>query len=299
MALRIGFTGLGLMGHGMAVNILKHGYPLKVLAHRNRTPIDDLVGKGADEAVSIAALVKSSDVVFFCVRGAEEVEQLVYDENGVLSNCRPGLIVIDCTTSNPVLSRRIAEDLGARQAAFVDAPVTRAPKDAEAGRLNSLVGADKDVFKIVRPILECYSENIAYFGPPGTGHSAKLINNFISCGYTALIVEGLSLCFQSGVDARTLYRVMAAGGADSGVLRKMVPPLLEGDFTGHQFTLSNACKDINYFKEFAEGFGFDSYLAGSLLETYRSAVEAGLGDKMMASLMELHGSLAAPDQQQE
>ncbi len=299
MSLRIGFTGLGLMGHGMAANILKHGYPLTVLAHRNRKPIEDLVGKGAREAADIGALVESSDIVFFCVRGAEEVEQLVYGDNGVMANCRPGLILIDSTTSNPVLSRRIAADLDARKAAFVDAPVTRAPKDAEAGRLNSLVGAEKKIFETIKPILACYSENIAHFGPPGTGHSAKLINNFISCGYTALIVEGLSLCYQSGVDAETLYRVMAAGGADSGVLRKMVPPLLKGDVTGHQFTLSNACKDVGYFQEFAEGFGFNSYLADSLLAIYRSAVEAGLGDKMMASLMELHGKPPGTQQKQE
>lgn len=286
----IGFIGLGMMGHGMASNILKKGYPLSVLAHRNRTPIDDLVGRGAREGASIAELIEMSDIILFCVRGAEEVERLVYDENGLLDNCRPGIILVDCTTSSPVLSRRIAGDLENRQAAFVDAPVTRAPQDAEAGRLNSLVGADPEVFETVKPILDCYSENISHFGPPGAGHSAKLINNFISCGYTALIAEGLSLCFKAGVDAQMLYQVMASGGADSGVLRKMVPPLLQGDLTGHRFTLSNACKDVGYFKTFAEGFGFSSYLADSLLTTYKSAVDAGLGDKMMASLMELHGA---------
>ena len=286
----VGFIGLGMMGHGMAANILKKGYPLSILAHRNRKPIDDLVGRGAREVASIAALVEISDIILFCVRGAEEVECLVYDEKGLLDSCRPGIILVDCTTSSPVLSRRIAADLESRQAAFVDAPVTRAPQDAEAGRLNSLVGADPTVFEKVKPILECYSENIAYFGPPGAGHSAKLINNFISCGYTALIAEGVSLCFRAGVDAQMLYEVMSTGGADSGVLRKMVPPLLAGDLTGHRFTLSNACKDVGYFKTFAEGFGFSSYLAGSLLQTYESAVDAGLGDKMMASLMELHGA---------
>ncbi|MBT8354289.1 MAG: NAD(P)-dependent oxidoreductase [Desulfofustis sp.] len=284
----IGFIGLGMMGHGMASNILNKGYPLSVVAHRNRKPIDDLVGRGAREVVSTAELVEMSDIIFFCVRGAEEVERLVYDENGLLDNCRPGIILVDCTTSSPVLSKRIATDLENRQAAFVDAPVTRAPQDAEAGRLNSLVGAAPKVFETVKPILDCYSENISYFGPPGAGHSAKLINNFISCGYTALIAEGLSLCFKAGVDAHTLYQVMSTGGADSGVLRKMVPPLLQGDLTGHRFTLSNACKDVGYFKTFAEGFGFSSYLADSLHKTYKSAVDAGLGDKMMASLMELH-----------
>ena len=285
----LGFVGLGMMGHGIAANLLNHGYPLKALVHRNRAPLEDLLSRGATEAASLAELVSASDVVFFCVTGAREVEQLVYGEHGVLAVCRPGFILVDCSTSNPNLSRRIAADLGDRDAHFVDAPVTRAPKDAEAGRLNSLVGADKSIFTRIEPLLGCYSENIAHFGPPGAGHSAKLINNFISCGYTALIAEGLSLCFQAGVDAETLYQVMSSGGADSGVLRKMVPPLLQGDLTGHKFTLKNACKDVGYFKEFADGFGFESYLAESLLRTYQSAIEAGLGEKMMASLVQLHG----------
>jgi len=285
----IGFVGLGMMGHGMAANILKKAYPLTGLAHCNRKPLEDLIGRGASEAADIGDLAAVADVVFFCVTGAPQVEELVYRENGVIDHCRPGFILVDCSTSNPTLSRRIAEDLSARGAHFVDAPVTRAPRDAEAGRLNSLVGADQDVFTRVQPIIACYSEHIHYFGPPGAGHSAKLINNFVTMGYAALIAEGMSLCFKAGVDGAALYEIMSAGGADSGVLRKMVPPLLKGDLTGHQFTLKNACKDVGYFKEFAAGFDFDSYLVESLLSTYKSAVDAGLGDKMMASLVELHG----------
>ncbi len=288
---RIGFVGLGMMGHGIAANILKNGYPLTGHVHRNRAGIEDLLEQGAAEASSIAELVERSDIVFFCVTGAKEVETLVYAENGVLQKCRPGFILVDCSTSDPALSRRIAGDLAGKQAGFADAPVTRAPKDAEAGRLNSLVGADGEVFQRIRPLLECYSENIAYFGLPGSGHSAKLINNFISCGYTALISEGMSLCFQAGVDAKVLYEVMSSGGADSGVLRKMVPPLLEGDLTGHKFSIANAFKDVGYFKGFADSLEFKSYLVDSLLSTYQSAIDAGLGDKLMASLLELHGTV--------
>jgi 3-hydroxyisobutyrate dehydrogenase-like beta-hydroxyacid dehydrogenase len=288
---KTGFVGLGMMGHGIAANILKNGYPLMGLVHRNRAPLDDLIAKGASEASSVAELVEASDIVFFCVTGAQEVEALVYSDDGLLQKCTPGLVLIDCTTSTPALSKRIAADLLKRQAHYVDAPVTRAPKDAEAGRLNSLVGAEKDIFEKIRPLLECYSENIAYFGLPGSGHSAKLINNFISCGYTALISEGMSLCFKAGVDARELYQVMSEGGADSGVLRKMVPPLLDGDLTGHKFSLSNARKDVGYFKDFADSIEFNSYLVDALLATYQSAVDAGLGSKLMASLVELHGTL--------
>ncbi len=288
MVKTIGFIGLGMMGHGIAANILKGGYALRAMAHRNREPLMRLVAQGAVEVATPAELAASCDAVFLCVRGAEEVEQLVYGEQGLLQGCRAGFVVVDCTTSQPGLSRRIAKDLQARDASFADAPVTRAPKDAEAGRLNSLVGADDRTFALIRPILQTYSEHIVHFGPPGAGHSAKLINNFISCGYTALIIEGMAMCARAGVDARKLYETMAEGGANSGVLRKMVPPLLQGDLTGHQFSIGNAHKDVSYFRQFAEDHGFTSALAAPLQSVYRTAVEAGLSERFMASLIELH-----------
>ena len=197
MTLRIGFIGLGMMGHGIAKNILKSGYPLAVMAHKKRAALENLLALGAVETTSLTTMVQSADILFFCVTGAKEVEQLVYSDQGVLDSCRAGFILVDCTTSNPALSRRIAQDLSTKGAHFVDAPVTRAPKDAEAGRLNSLVGAERPIFEKIKPLLSCYSENIAYFGLPGSGHSAKLINNFISCGYTALIAEGFFPLFSS------------------------------------------------------------------------------------------------------
>ncbi len=284
----IGFIGLGMMGHGIAANILKSGYSLRAMAHLNREPLERLVARGAVEGSTPAELAASCDAVFLCVRGAEEVEEIVYGKDGLLAGCRAGFIVVDCTTSHPGLSIRIAKDLQERDARFADAPVTRAPKDAEAGRLNSLVGADDQTFAAIRPILETYSENIAHFGPPGAGHSAKLINNFITCGYTALIIEGMAMCSRAGVDARKLYETMAEGGANSGILRKMVPPLLDGDLTGHQFSIGNAYKDVSYFRQFAEACDFKSVLVGPLQSVYRTAVEAGLSDRFMASLIELH-----------
>jgi 3-hydroxyisobutyrate dehydrogenase-like beta-hydroxyacid dehydrogenase len=288
MIKNIGFIGLGMMGHGIAGNILKKGYELTVMGHKNRTPVEDLLAKGAKEASSPRILAGQNDAVFLCVRGAEEVKTLVYGQNGLLEGCHPGMFIVDCTTSDPALSRKIAVDMHKCGAHFADAPVTRAPRDAEAGRLNSLVGASDATFSMILPVLQTYSENITHFGSPGAGHSAKLINNFISMGYAALISEGMAICSLAGVDSGKLYEVMSTGGADSGVLRKMVPGMLKGDLTGHQFTLGNALKDVSYFCKMAETEGFSSYLSNALLTTYSDAEDAGLGERFMASLIELH-----------
>lgn len=288
MIRKVGFIGLGLMGHGMARNILEKGYALTVLGHRNRQPLDDLVGRGATEAPSPRELAERTDAVFLCVTGAPEVEALVLGKGGIIEGCRPGFIVVDCTTSQPGVTRTLAEALAGRGAFMVDAPVTRAPKDAEAGRLNSLVGASPEVLDRVRPVLETYSETITHFGPVGAGIAAKLVNNFVTTGYTALIAEGMAMCAAAGVDMRKAYDVMSKGAADSGVLRKMIPAFLEGDLTGHQFAIRNAFKDVGYVRDMAQALGFRSFLVDSLHHTYAEAVEAGFGDRLMASLTELH-----------
>lgn len=288
MIRNVGFIGVGMMGHGMARNILEKGFDLTVLGHRNRGPVDDLVRRGAAEASSPRELAERTDAVFLCVTGAPEVEALVLGEGGVIEGCRPGSVVVDCTTSQPAVTRKIAGELAERGTFMVDAPVTRAPKDAEAGRLNSLVGAEPETLERIRPVLETYSDTITHFGPVGAGIAAKLVNNFVTTGYTALIAEGMAMCAAAGVDMRKAYDVMSRGAADSGVLRKMIPPFLDGDLTGHKFAIRNAFKDVGYFRDMAQALGFTSLLVEALHHTYAEAVEAGLGERLMASLTELH-----------
>jgi 3-hydroxyisobutyrate dehydrogenase-like beta-hydroxyacid dehydrogenase len=131
------------MGHGMAKNLVEKGFPLTVLGHRNRQPVEDLVGRGAKEATDVAALVSASDLVFLCVTGTPQVEDLVYRKAGILESVRSGQIVVDTSTSQPGSTLRIAEDLKAKGVRMVDAPLTRTPVEAEQGRLNTMVGTDE------------------------------------------------------------------------------------------------------------------------------------------------------------
>jgi 3-hydroxyisobutyrate dehydrogenase-like beta-hydroxyacid dehydrogenase len=132
MAKRIGLIGAGLMGHGMAKNIVEKGFRLGVLAHRNRTPIDDLLQRGATEANTPAALARASDIVILCVPLSVEVELCVFAENGIMAGAHDGLIVVDSTTAEPASTERVAKALASKNVRFADAPLTRSPKDAEA-----------------------------------------------------------------------------------------------------------------------------------------------------------------------
>src|SRR6478609_3925170 len=128
---RIGFIGVGLMGHGIAKNLVTKGFPLTVRAHRNRAPVDDLVAQGAKEAKTTADVTRASDIVFLCVTGAPQVEENVFGDEGIASAARSGLVVIDTSTSEPATTTKTREALAKQGVRFVDAPLARTPVEAE------------------------------------------------------------------------------------------------------------------------------------------------------------------------
>src|SRR6185295_7877130 len=171
---RIGYIGVGLMGHGAAKNIVDKGYPLTIMGHRNRAPVEDLVKRGAKEAKSAADAARASDILLLCLPSSVEVEATVYGSGGVLEGAHAGLIVVDSTTADPNSTRRIAVDLERKGARMLDAPLGRSPKEAEDGKLSTYVGGEPETAKAVRAVMECYADTIVEVGPLGMGHTMKL-----------------------------------------------------------------------------------------------------------------------------
>ena len=284
MTKRIGFIGVGLMGHGMARNILEKGYELTVLGHRNRGPIEDLLGRGASEARSPAALARDNDVVFLCVPSSAEVELCVLAEDGILAGAHAGLIVVDSTTADPASTERVAQALATRGVRFADAPLTRSPRDAEAGRLNVLVGADAALLAEIRPVLETCCENIFHVGPTGSGHKMKLINNFMSQGMAALVAEAVTTATKAGVDLEKLFEVVSAGGANSNVFQRMMPWVLGAGEGGMAFKLRNGQKDVRYYTRLAEAVGSTAFLGAAVHQVFTLAAAQGEGESYVPAL---------------
>jgi 3-hydroxyisobutyrate dehydrogenase-like beta-hydroxyacid dehydrogenase len=291
MAKRVGLIGAGLMGHGMAKNIVGKGYSLTVLARRNREPIEDLLRRGVTEADSPAAVARASDVVILCVPSSAEVELCVFGENGILAAAHEGLIVIDCTTAEPASTEKVAEALASKGVRFADAPLTRSPKDAEAGRLNVLVGADEALLAEIRPLLETFAENIFHVGPVGSGHKLKLINNFLSQGTAALIAEAVTTATKAGVDLHKLFDVVSAGGANSSVFQRMMPWVLGADESGMVFKLKNAQKDVRYFTHLAEAVGSTAFLSEAVHQTFALAAAQGEADSYVPAIARALGKV--------
>ena len=290
---RIGFIGVGLMGHGIAKNLVTKGHPLTVRAHRNRAPVEDLIAKGANEVRSTTDLVRNADIVFLCVTGAPEVEEIVFGADGIMSAARKGLMVVDTSTSEPATTTKTREALAAHGVRFVDAPLARTPVEAEQGRLNIMVGADDATFAELKPVLSAFCENIVHAGPPGHGIILKLINNFIAQAICTATAEGLAAAAKSGLSIRKLHELVSAGAVNSGLFQMMVGKMLEGgDLTGLKFTLSNAMKDLRYYTHFAESLPVPAIMGEAVHQSLVTANLLGFGDKYVPSLIEAQEKLA-------
>jgi 3-hydroxyisobutyrate dehydrogenase-like beta-hydroxyacid dehydrogenase len=288
---RVGLIGAGLMGHGIGRNILKNGYPLTVLVHRNRKPVEDLITGGAREAKTPRAIAEASDVVFICVTGSPEVEQVVYAADGLLAGARPGLVIADCSTAEPGSTVKIASDVAAKGAVFVDTPMTRTPREAEAGKLALMTGGDEKALAEIRPILSCFADTIIHAGDVGAAHTLKLVNNFLALGTAAVVAEGMNAAAKAGVDLQALRDIVVSGGANSVMFERLIKVALADDDSAAQFAITNARKDLRYYTNMAEKLPVVSFIGEAIHQTFILAEARGYGQRFVPRLIDLLGEL--------
>ncbi len=287
---RVGFVGVGLMGHGMAANILAKGFPLTVLGHRRREAVEDLVGRGASEAETPRALAESSDVVVICVTGSPQVEAVIHGPEGLAAAGRP-LLVVDCSTSDPSSTGRLALELAGRGMALVDAPLGGTPQHAAEGTLSLMVGGEDAAFERARPVLEAMAQRITRTGPVGSGHTMKLLNNFLSLGYAAIYAEALALGAKAGVTPAVFDSVIRGSRMDCGFYQTFFKYVLERDRDAHRFALSNALKDLTYLSAFANATQAANPVGAAVRNSYALAVGAGRGADYVPMLSDIVAEL--------
>ena len=280
----VGFIGLGLMGHGMAKNIVEAGYPLVVMAHRKREAVDDLIGRGATEVTSAKDMAAMCDVVHLCVTGSPQVEANITGEDGLLEGARDGMIIIDCSTSDPVSTLALADTCKAKGVTLVDAPLARTPKEAWEGTLDTMVGADPETFAKIEPILDTWAGQIIHLGDVGLGHKMKLVNNFIAMGYGALYAEAMALARKSGLTTQQFDSVIRPGRLANGFYETFMKWALEQDENAHKFAISNAHKDMRYMANVANAVGAVTPLQSAVRNAYAAMEAAGEGERHVPML---------------
>ena len=294
----IGFIGLGLMGHGMAKNIVDKGYPLTVYARSKSAAVDDLVQRGAQVAESPQALAAQATVVFLCVTGSRDVESLVRGSQGLAHSLRQGSVVVDCSTADPSSTVALAAELAPLGITLVDAPLSRTPKEAWAGTLDTMVGATEAVFARLKPVLDTWAGRVIHIGGTGDGHRMKLLNNFIAMGYAALYSEALALANKVGITPQRFDSVIRGGRMDCGFYQTFMKWTLDGDRDAHKFTLRNAFKDMRYLESMADAAGLANPMGNAVKNSYALAVAAGGADDyvpmLATAVAKLNGTTLPP-----
>ena len=287
----IGFIGAsGLMGHGMAKNLLAKGHALTLTVHHNRDRVADLLAAGAVERKTPAELAQTSEIVFLCVTGSPQVEASLTAPDGILAGTRRGLVVVDCSTSEPDSTARLRDACATAGVTFVDAPLTRTPVEAEAGRLNVMVGADAATFAKIEPLLRAFAENVFHVGGPGAGHVVKLLNNFIAQAICTATAEAFAVGQRAGVEPKRLVEIVSAGAVNSGLFQ-MMAKTLDGDLGALRFELDNARKDVRYYTHLAEGLAIPTVVGEAVHQSLVLASALGYGKKFVPSLVEAQEQL--------
>lgn len=286
--MKTGMIGVGLMGHGIARNVLRRGgHELTFLSHAGNQPVDELLSLGATAVDTPAAVAAASEVVILCVTGSPQVEAVLTGPDGVLTGLRPGTVVVDCSTALPESTLRMAAAVQAAGGVMIDAPMTRTAKFAHEGKLNLLLGGDAAVIERIRPVLASFTEDTPHVGAIGAGHRLKLLHNFVSVGFMALLAEAAAQAADGGVEAEALVSVLRAGGGGSVALDRMAPFILGGSADSLPFSISNALKDFDYYLGMSQQAGARHQIADGVRTALNDAVEAGNGASYLPELTQI------------
>lgn len=274
---RIGYIGTGIMGRGMARNLLRAGFQVTV-HNRTRAKAEALAADGAVVADSPAAVAARSDVIITNVPDSADVEQVMAGRGGVLETLRPGCIVMDHSTISPAVTRRLATLVEARGCHYLDAPVTGGEAGAAAGTLTIMVGGPVAAFERARPVLEAEGKTIVHVSPKnGSGQTVKLINNAVIAGFLGALSEGFVFARKAGVDVQTVARVLGSGLARSAIGDLKTPKMLGRDFSP-SFFLRLHHKDLDLAMEAAREADAVLPVTSAMAQLFTAGVAMGFGE---------------------
>lgn len=283
---QVGIVGVGLMGHGIASSLLRAGHQVSFLEHPGNQPVEDLLAAGATALSSGREVAQSVEVVILCVTGSPQVEAVLFEPNGVLEGLKPGCVVVDCSTALPSSTEKVAAKVTDAGGRFMDAAMTRTPKEAAEGRLNLIVGAPKALFDETLPLLESFAENIAHAGDVGAGHTLKLLHNFVSLGFSAVLAEATAASRKAGISDTALLEVLGAGGGGGVVLERLRPYIADNDPSGFKFSVANASKDLGYYHTMTEDLAVEGGIAEAVRNLYTSVEDQSLPIPALIGVLE-------------
>lgn len=239
---RLGWIGTGVMGRSMCGHLLRAGFALSVHS-RTRAKAEPLVESGAAWCDSPREVAEAADVVFTMVGFPDDVRQVILGPDGVLAGSRPGMIIVDFTTSRPSLAQEIAAAAAQRGVTSLDAPVSGGDIGAREARLSIMVGGDRAAFDALAPCWQLLGKTIVHHGPPGAGQHAKMVNQILIASNMVGLCEALLYAHRAGLDPEKVLASVGAGAAGSWSLSNLGSRILAGDFAPG-FYIEHFLKDL-------------------------------------------------------
>ena len=290
MSEKIGFIGLGIMGRGMARNLLGAGFELRVW-NRTASRMEELATAGAAMAGSPAELAAACDIIITCVSDTPDVEEVILGEDGVLQALRPGSLVIDMSTISPQTTREIAAEIIAKGAYMLDAPISGGSEGAANGTLSIMVGGDESQVTRAMPAFEAMGKSITHVGGQGAGQAVKLVNQILVVVTMLGVSEALLFAQAGGLDLKKTLDAVSGGAAGSWMLSNRGPQVLERDWRPG-FTIDLQQKDLRLVLEAADQMGAPAIATSLVFNLYRTLQAQGLGSEGNHALVKALEGLA-------
>jgi len=275
MAEQLGFIGLGIMGKGMARNLLKAGFPVRVW-NRTASKVQELAAEGATTAVSPADLAAQCDVIFICVSDTPDVQAVVLGEGGVIHGAKPGALVVDMSTISPTATREMAAALAAKGVEMLDAPVSGGSEGAAKGTLAIMVGGQAEQVEHARPCFQAMGKTITHVGGHGAGQMVKLVNQILVVVTMLGVSEALLFAQAGGLDLNKTLAAVSGGAAGSWMLSNRGPQVLQRDWRPG-FMIDLQQKDVRLVLDEADRLGVPMLASSLVFNLYRTLQKDGLG----------------------
>lgn len=277
MTEKVGFIGLGIMGQGMAHNLLRAGFALTVW-NRTASKTEPLVVAGAKAGQNPADVAAQSDILIICVSDTPDVEAVIQGEQGVLKGAKAGSLVIDCSTISPIATRKLAAALAEAKVAMLDAPISGGSEGAARGTLSIMVGGEAKDFERALPVFQAIGKKITHVGPIGAGQTVKLVNQILVVGNCLAMCEALLFAQAGGVDVAKALEAVSAGAAGSWMLSNRGPQILQRDWRPG-FTIDLQQKDVRLILGAADELGVPLPGTALIFQLYRTLQSQGLGSE--------------------
>ncbi len=277
MAEKIGFIGLGIMGRGMARNLLKAGFEVHVW---NRTParMHEFAAEGALTAEDPADLASRCPTVMMCVSDTPDVKSVIFGPRGIAEGMKPGALVIDLSTISPQVTREIASRLQEKGSHMIDAPVSGGSEGAAQGTLTLMVGGKAEDVERAMPFFKAIGKRITHVGESGAGQMVKLVNQILVVGHAMAMSEALLFAQAGGLDLQKTLDAVSAGAAGSWMLSNRGPQIIRRDWRPG-FMIDLQQKDVRLVLSAADELGVPAMLSSMVFHLYRTLQADGLGSE--------------------